>query len=269
MPIISEGSYFIKEIFEKREQIATLTKRDFQDRYTGSFLGVLWAFIQPLAMMLIMWGVFTLGLKVQPSGSVPFVAYLFTGMIAYNFFADTVSANAGVIQAYSFLVKKVKFRVAILPMVKINSGLLLHGVFLLIVMPILWASGVTPSLYWFQVLYYLAALLVLILGLSWLLAAIGVFIRDIVHVIGVLTTFGFWLTPIFWNLEMVPEPYRPYLKVNPLYYIVQGYRDSFIHHIPFWSYPLYTLYYWGVTAIIFLLGITVFKKLRPHFADVI
>jgi len=183
MSLISEGIQFIGEIYDRRKQIYDLTKRDFADRYTGSFLGMLWAFLEPLAMMGIMWAVFSLGLKVRPSGDVPFVAYLFTGMVAYNFFSETVSSSAGVIRSYSFLVKKVKFRVAILPIVKINSALLVHFIFLFIVMGVIMASGIRPSLYWLQAAYYMFSLLFLLLGLGWLLSALGVFIRDIANVV--------------------------------------------------------------------------------------
>lgn len=269
MSLFREGSHFIQEVYDKRSQIYNLSRRDFKDRYTGSFLGLLWAFLEPLAMMLIMWGVFSLGLKIQPSGKIPFVAYLFTGMTAYNFFSDTIGASSNVIRSYAFLVKKVKFRIAILPIVKISSALLLHLIFLLIVIAIIWLSGISPSLFWLQVPYYTLALLFLLLGLSWLLSAIGVFIRDISPVTQILLNFGFWLTPIFWNIELVPEPYRVYLCLNPIFYITQGYRDSFLYQIPFWERPVQTLYFWSVATLFFIAGIMVFKKLRPHFADVL
>ncbi len=269
MSIIKEGIQFISEVHQRRRQIYDLTKRDFSSRYTGSFLGLLWAFIEPLAMLLIMWAVFSLGLKVRPSGNVPFVAYLFCGMTAYNFFAASVGASSGVIKAYSFLVKKVKFRVAILPIVKILSALLLHIIFIFIVMAVIWTSGVRPNIFWLQTLYYLTCLLFLVLGLGWLLSALGVFIKDITHLTQILLTFGFWLTPIFWDRNMVPEKFQVYLCLNPMLYIVQGYRDSFLYQTPFWEHPVHTIYFWCVSSLILILGILVFKKTRPHFADVL
>lgn len=270
MALIQEGIQFIGEIYERRQQIYNLTRRDFTDRYTGSFLGLVWAFIEPLAMMCIMWAVFNYGFRAQGSSAgVPFIAYLFTGMTAYNFFQGTIGPSASSILGYSFLVKKIKFRIAILPIVKINSAIILHLIFLLILIPIIWISGVKPTIYWFQALYYMIALTFLMLGLSWFLSAVGVFIKDIAHIVQILLTFGFWMTPIFWNIEMIPEEYRIYLFLNPLLYIVQGYRDSFLYSTPFWEHPIFTLYYWGLSGTVFIVGIFVFKKLRPHFADVI
>ncbi len=269
MSMVREGVQFIHEIYERRGQIYDLTRRDFMNRYIGSMLGLLWAFLEPLAMMLIMWGVFSFGLKVRPSGNVPFIAYLFTGMSAYNFFSESAGASSNVIRTYDFLVKKVKFRIAILPIVKILSALIIHIIFLFIVMAVIWISGIKPDIYWLQSLYYLIAMLAMLLGLGWLLSAIGVFIRDIANVIGILLTFGFWLTPIFWNKDMLPAAYQKYLCLNPMFYIVQGYRDSFLYHIPFWQHPINTAYYWAFTTILLLAGIVTFKKLRPHFADVL
>ena len=269
MSIINEGIPFIREVHERRRQIYDLTKRDFANRYTGSFLGIMWAFLEPIAMMAIMWAVFSLGMKATPRGNVPFVAYLFTGQTAYNFFSSAVASSSNVIRSFSFLVKKVKFRIAILPIVKILSALIIHLIFLFIVMAVIWVSGIKPSFYWLQTIYYLIAMLAMLLGLGWLLSALGVFIRDIANVIGILLTFGFWLTPIFWNKEMIPPAYQPYLCLNPMFYIVQGYRDSFLYHVPFWSHPIYTAYYWAFICFLLLAGILAFKKLRPHFADVL
>lgn len=246
-----------------------LTRRDFKNRYTGSFLGLLWAFLEPLAMMGIMWAVFSIGLRVKPKGDIPFVAYLFTGQTAYNLFFAAVASSSNVIREFSFLVKKVKFRVAILPIVKINSAIILHLIFLLIVIAILLINKIPITIYWFQSLYYMCSCIFLLLGLGWLLSALGVFIRDITHVVQILLNFGFWLTPIFWDAKMVPEQYKVFLFLNPMYYIVQGYRDSFLYQIPFWQHPYQTCYFWSLALALLLTGILVFKKLRPHFADVL
>lgn len=264
-----DGTNFLKEVYDKKHVIYELSKRDFKQRYIGSFLGLFWAVLEPLAMMMIMWFVFSVGFKARPSGDVPFVAYLFTGMIAFSFFQDAIGASSGVILSYSYLVQKVNFRVSILPIVKVNSALVLHFVFALIVLAILFISGISPSLYWFQALYYLLAMVFLILGMSWLLSSIGVFVRDISHVVGIFLRFGFWLTPIFWNIDMIPKRLQIYLKINPLFYIVQGYRESFIYGVPFWKHPINGIYFWGLSSLLFVAGVIVFKRLRPHFADVL
>ena len=269
MNVFQIGFHFIREVYEKKFLIYELTKRDFKQRYTGSFLGLFWAFLEPLAMMLIMWFVFSVGFKSRLSGDVPFVAYLFTGMIAFNLFQDTISKSPGVIKSYAYLVQRVNFRVSILPLVKINSAFVLHFIFIFIVIGIIGFIGIRPSFYWFQTIYYMIAALFFILGTSWLLAAVGVFIKDISHVVSIFLRFGFWLTPIFWNINIVPVRYQIFLKLNPIFYIVQGYRESLIYKISFWEHPLYALYFWLLSIIILFFGVTVFSRLRPHFADVL
>ena len=269
MNIAKEAIYFFKEIFRRKFQIAELTRRDFKQRYAGSFLGLLWVFLEPLAFILILWFVFSLGFKANPSQDVPFVAYLFVGLIVYNFFVDAVSASTSVIRSYAYLVTKVNFSLSILPIVKIISALILHVVFILLVLVVLIFNDIVPSLFWFQTLYYLFAYIAFILGLGWLLSAFGAFIRDMAQIVGIFLRFAFWVTPIFWNITMLPEKYRVYLNINPLVYIVQGYRESMIYNVPFWHHPYSTTYFWAVTFLLLLLGSLVFKKLMPHFADVL
>jgi lipopolysaccharide transport system permease protein/teichoic acid transport system permease protein len=269
MAFYNDVKFFINEIFQKRYVIYELSKRDFQQRYIGSYLGLSWVIIEPLAFMLILWFVFSFGLRTNPGGDIPFVAYLFTGFIAFNFFQDAVSANSGVIRSFAFLVQKGNFRLSILPIVKIISAFILHMVFLLIVMGILLAIGITPSLYWFQTLYYIAASLFLILGIGWLVSALGVFVKDITHIISILLRFAFWLTPIIWNINIVPEKFRFFLKLNPLFYVIQGYRDSFLYKTPLSAHLSFAFYFWGFSLIMFIAGVLVFRRLRPHFADVI
>jgi ABC-type polysaccharide/polyol phosphate export permease len=87
--------------------------------------------------------------------------------------------------------------------------------------------------------------------------------------VGVLLQVGFWVTPIFWDINMMSTNIQFYLKLNPVYYIVQGYRESVIFAIPFWNHPLYTVYFWCITVGIFLAGLFVFYKLKPQFPDVL
>ena len=267
--LFREGIYFIKEIYRKRYQIIELTRRDFKQRYIGSFLGLFWAFLEPLALILIMWFVFTVGFRSSPSGDVPFVVYLFTGMIAFNFFNETVNASSSVIRSYSFLVRKVNFTVSVLPVVKLISSLVLHLIFIAIVLCVLCLSGFTPNVYWIQSAYYLGSVLFLMLGLGWLLSALGVFVRDISHIVLIFLRLTFWATPIFWNINMLPEKYRIIIMLNPLYYIVQGYRESFIYHVPFWNHTILAAYFWCVSTLLLVVGAIVFKRLMPHFADVL
>jgi ABC-type polysaccharide/polyol phosphate export permease len=112
-------------------------------------------------------------------------------------------------------------------------------------------------------------MLVLALGLGWAVASLTVFFRDMKHVVEITLQIGFWATPIFWNIQIMPSWIQNILKLNPMYYIVKGYRESFIYFSPFWDHPYQTLYFWVVTIILFVIGAMIFKKLKPQFADVL
>ena len=172
MPVIN----FFKDIFEKRDVIYGLTKQDFKTRFAGSVLGLLWAFIQPLAMMLILWFVFSVGLKMGLTRNIPFPAWFFTAMILWNFVSDFILTATNVFGEYSFLVKKINFKISILPVVKLLSSLVLHGVFVIILVGILIFYGYYPNLYWLQSFYFLFGAMVLSLGIAWMAASINVFI---------------------------------------------------------------------------------------------
>jgi len=109
----------------------------------------------------------------------------------------------------------------------------------------------------------------LALGLALATSALNVFLRDVYQLVTVALQVGFWVTPIFWDIQIMPEQAQWYLKLNPVYYIVQGYRDSFITFVPFWHHSLYTLYFWVVTGLVLIGGSIIFKNLKPQFSDVL
>lgn len=265
-PILEFG----RDIYQNKFVIYQLVKRDYKNRYIGSFLGFAWSIIQPVMMIFVLWFVFVKGFKSGPiNGTIPFIAYLTIGIIVWNFFVEAWAASTGVFQEYSYLVKKINFKIAILPVVKLLSSFATHIIFIVIGIIILIGSGVEFSWYWFQTFYYLFAVIVFILGLSWVTSCLQVFVRDIMQIINVILQFGFWLTPICWNFNIVPPEYQFWFKLNPMFYIVDGYRRSFLLNEPFWGNSENALYFWGVTLVILLIGVVLFRRLRPHFADVL
>lgn len=263
--------FFLHDIFEKHYLIGELARRDFKENYADSILGLTWALLKPLSMAFIMWFAFTYGLRVGKSSvGMPFICYLFTGNLAWDFFSGAFSGSTSVIQQYSFLVKKMDFKLGILPVVKLVSTTYINFIFFGIVILILILNGIYPTLYWLQMIYYFFAMVFLVLGLGLLTSAVTVFVKDVKHIVTILLQFGFWATPILWNPRMLPNSFQFFVKLNPMAYIVIGYRNSLVYSKPFWEESLgMTLYFWGLTLFLLFLGITVFKRLRPHFADVL
>ncbi len=260
---------FLKTIWQNKRLLWSLIKNDFRQRYLGNVLGIAWAFIQPTATILIFWFVFQVGFKSQPVDNFPFILWLVAGMFPWFFFAEALSTGTNSIIANAFLVKKVVFRVSLLPIIPLFSALIVHLFFIFFMLGMFLYYGYTPDIYALQLFYYLFALSILVLGLSWITSSVVVFFRDMGQLVSMLIQFGFWLTPIFWSMKMIPEKYHWIIELNPMVYIIEGYRNSMIYHKWFWEDMHMTLYYWSITLTLFVLGGLTFKKLRPHFADVL
>jgi len=263
-------SIFLKDLFLRRNMILELAKQDFRSKYLGSYLGILWAFVHPTVYVFILWVVFQIGFKSQPAGDVPFVLWMLCGIIPWFFFSECLGSATNSILDNSFLLKKVNFSVGMLPIVKILSALVLHAFFIFLIFIMFLAYGSPITLHCLQVFYYLFCTIVLLLGLSWITSSVIIFFKDMGQIVGMVVQFLFWMTPIFWSAKILPVKYLNMVKLNPVYYIVEGYRESFIYHVWFWEghYEL-TAYFWAVTGCIFVLGAVVFRRLRPHFADVL
>jgi ABC-type polysaccharide/polyol phosphate export permease len=260
---------FLKPIWLKRRLILMMSKREIKSHYVGSILGFFWMIIHPIVMITVFWFVFSLGFKVKPLNEVPFVVWLTAGLAPWFFFLNIISGSTSVIVDNSHLIKKTIFYPQVLPVVKICSSMITHLIFVLILIGLILLQGMPVNVWFFQSFYYLLCLLALSLGISWGMSALNVFVRDIGQVVAVSLQVGFWVTPIFWDILMMPPKIQQLLKLNPVYYIIQGYRDSFINGIAFWQRPVYSLYFWVVTGIILFLGAFVFRRLRPQFSDVL
>lgn len=266
-------SSLIKEVFHKRKLIWDLSKADFRKRFVGSYFGMVWMFVQPMATVLVYFFVFQLGMKsTPPVPNVPYVLWLVPGIVPWFYFSEALNGITNCLQEYNYLVKKVVFKVEILPIIKLISCLLVHGFFILIMLIMFLLYRRVPLVTWIQIIYYTFAASVLVLGLGFLTCGVQVFFKDMAQIIGILLQFGMWLTPIMYHESLFADKGTwiiTALKLNPFYYIVTGYRDSMLTGDWFWERPTLSLYFWIVTLIVLLSGLKVFKRLRPHFSDVL
>ncbi len=262
-----------REIIKKRRLIWDLAKADFRKRFVGSYFGVVWMFVQPLVTVLIYFFIFQVGFKsVPPVPGVPYVLWLIPGIVPWFFYNEALNCVTNCLQEYNYLVKKVVFQVEILPLIKLISCLMVHGFFVLIMLVVFGCYGRMPLATWFQIVYYSFAASMLALAFGYFTSAVNVFFKDMVQIVSISLQFGMWLTPIMYDADMFAgqAPWViPLLKLNPFYYIAAGYRDSMLTGSWFWERPRLTLYFWAVTAVVGLAGLKVFKRLRPHFSDVL
>ena len=260
-----------------RKLILNLAKNDFKKKFAGSYFGVIWAFVQPVITVLLYWFVFEKALNQRASDlrtgvSVPFVLWLMGGLVPWFYFQEAMNGGTGVLIEYSYLVKKVVFQFETLPVVKLISALFTHLFFVCFMLLVFTLMGYPPDLYTLQIIYYSFCMVILTAGLIYATSAITVFFRDMKEVVSILLQIGLWATPIMWTFESmtnIPGWALTILKLNPMYYVVAGYRDALINKIGFWEHPGLTVWFWVITLLILWLGTTVFKRLRVHFADVL
>ena len=261
------------EIWQNRRLILKLAGNDFKRRYAGSYMGVIWAFIQPLVtigLYYFVFGTIMKGARSSGSDDVPFVLFLTCGMVPWFFFSEALSTGTNALLEYSYLVKKVVFKISVLPIIKVFAALITHVFFVVLLMVMAVICGFTPNIHWIQIIYYTGCTFVLALGICYTTCSLVVFVRDLGQLINVILQVLVWATPIMWNIDMIQNPtLTSVIKLNPVIYIVTGYRDAIYGDTWFFERFYSTVYFWIACAMLFGIGAIIYKRLKPHFADVL
>lgn len=256
-----------KNVLQQRTLLVSLSKNDFKVKYAGSYLGFIWAFIQPICTIMVFWFVFQVGFKSAPVSEVPYALWLATGLIPWFYFSDSFSSATGTYFEYSYLVKKVVFQIEILPLVKIISAFFVHLFFLCFLLFLYLLQDVPLTLDLLYLPYFVLCTTFLVVGLSFFTASIVVFFKDLSQIIGIALQFGMWMTPIMWNESMFSQNVIDILKLNPMYYVIDGYRSCFVGGVT-WNLSE-SLYFWVVSTLVLFVGMSIFRRLKVHFADVL
>lgn len=262
---------FLKTFVLHRHLIWQMSRREVVGRYRGSVMGILWSFFNPVFMLTIYTFVFSVVFKAKwgagSDSKTDFAMILFAGLIVFNLFAETVTRAPSLILSNVNYVKKVVFPLEILPVVSILSSCFhtLVSIGVLILFRLIVGSGFSLTTALFPVI--IAPLLLLSLGISWFLAALGVYLRDVSQTIGLAMTALMFISPIFFPITALPEKYRGFVYLNPLTFIIEQGREVLIFsHFPDWGGLLIYYAFGCVTA---LLGFVWFQKARMGFADVL
>jgi lipopolysaccharide transport system permease protein/teichoic acid transport system permease protein len=215
----------------------------------------------------VLWFVFSVGFRTPPVSGHPFALWISVGIVGWFFLSEAVSAMTHSISSQSFLIKKVVFNPYLIPLSSLLSTFILHLVFVAILGAGCMAFGYFPDLHWLGMLYYLLCGVMLCVGIGYFTSSIAVFFPDMGQIVGFFLQFGFWLTPIFWSLDILPHQYAVFFELNPASYIIQGYRDSLLGEVWFWEKPYLGMVFWALCLCMVIIGITVFSKLKNSFAD--
>jgi lipopolysaccharide transport system permease protein len=262
-----------RSLWRNRQLIVQMTKREVVGRYKGSAMGLAWSFFNPVFMLIVYTFVFSEIFKSRwdgagaDGGKTQFAVILFVGMIVLSLFSEVLNRAPALIISNVNYVKKVVFPIEILPVVAIGAALF-HS---LISIGVLLAAFALFNgfLHWTAILTPLVflPLVILITGVAWILASLGVFLRDVGQTIGIITTVLMFLSPVFYPVTAVPERFRPFIMANPLTFIIEQAREVLIWgRMPNWlGLSAYTL----AACAIAWAGYVWFQKTRKGFADVL
>lgn len=261
------------ELWQSRHLIWKLARNDFKKRYAGSYLGSFWAMAQPVVTVGMYYVVFDIimgGNASRTAADVPFVLFLTAGLVPWFFFSEALNNGTNALREYNYLVKKVVFKISVLPIIKVIAATFIHAFFILVLLVVAAVYGYYPSVYTIQLFYYSACLFIFVLALSYTTCAVVVFFKDLSQIIGIALQIGMWATPILWDINTLgSKKWISVLKLNPLVYIVNGYRSSIYGRQWFFEDFFSTMYFWIVTVVLFGMGALIFKRLKVHFADVL
>lgn len=266
-----------QELLQNRRLIWKLAKNDFKTRYAGSYMGAVWALVQPVVTVVLYYFVFEVIFnnrsQMLANGiTAPYVLWLTAGLVPWFYFSEAIMQGTMALLEYNYLVKKVVFKISILPIIKIIAATFIHVFFAGVLLVLYLAYGGKVDLYLLQLPYYSMCMFIFVLALSYATCSVIIFFRDLSQIINILLQIGMWATPILWDLSFLSgenEKYQIFFKMNPVYYVVNGYRSALFEKTWFWQDFFSTMYFWIVTAVFFGVGALLFKRLKVHFADVL
>lgn len=252
----------IIELYNYREMLFNLVKKDLRTRYKGSFLGFLWTFVNPLLQLVVYTMVFSTIMRINVD---KYYIYLFVALIPWMFFASAIQGSTTSIIAGKDLIKKVYFPRIIMPMAIVNVAFMnmLFSMFVVVFALIISGVGLSVYILFMPIIMILEYLLAL--GLAFVFSALNVFFRDLEHILGIVMMGWFYFTPIVYTVDMIPKEYLSVFYLNPMTSIIMAYRDVLYYKQMPQFYTLGQIFLWSIGFII--VGYLIFEKLQKHFVE--
>lgn len=263
-------AHFSRMLYQNSYMIRSMVIRDMRARYVGSLMGFFWSVLHPLTQLILYYFVFAVILKVRLGpeyGGTSFALWLIAGLLPWLFFAEVVTRAPSTVLNQSNLIKKMAFPSEILPIVNLAVALVSHliGLSILLVFLLIFGDGISWKIFW--ILPYMLLAVIFALGISWLLSALNVFLRDVDQIIGVVVNIWFFMTPIIYPRHAVPKILQGFFELNPMFHVVEGYRMALLGKTAMDATGYAYLLFMSL-AVIILGGLT-FRRLKPAFADVL
>ena len=263
----------LKEQFEHFYLIRRLSLYELKSKNRSNYLGMAWEVINPSIQILIYWFVFgsirqRADITIAPGVEVPFIHWLLGGFILWIFFYKSTIDGSRSIYSRLLMLSKMNFPMSVIPNFVIFSHFYIHLFMLAITIIIFQVSGYFITIYYLQFIYFIFATFCLLFAISLITSTLSTIIRDVHMFLNATLRMMLYLSPVLWQLTILNEPLHTLMKLNPLYYLIEGYRSGLFglgwYFIEHWQ---YTLYFWGLVAVLFLIGSTLHMKFRRHFID--
>lgn len=264
--------HFGENVKKNKYMIVSMVKRELKQQYNGSLLGIIWSILNPIAIIITYYFVFSLVLKVRLGGSYGdknFTVWLVGGLLPWMFFSEAIIKSTSSVSANNNLITKTQFPSELLPLISVLTAMVNHfitlGIFLIIMVV---TGAISIKVTYITIVFYTSIILALSLGLGWILSALNVYLRDISQIIAIVLNLLMYFTPIIYSIDSVPAKYLKFLKLNPMYHITEGYRKIIFskfdigdvkHFIILILLSIFTL----------IVGKKIFERLKDGFADVL
>ncbi|QIL45645.1 ABC transporter permease [Vagococcus coleopterorum] len=255
--------------------IRRISKYEEKATYQSHYLGLVWQFLNPAIQIGIYYLVFGLGVNQGKSvDGVPFIIWMLIGITAWFFISSSILGASNSIYKQVGMVSKMKFPVSILPSVNISSNFVSYRSMMLLLLIAMFLGGVTPSLYWLQYFYYFICMIAFLFSFGILNSTITVLIRDYHIMLQSIIRLLFYLSGPIWNIEAMgqfagKDLILRIIQLNPIYYVIEGFRDTFLSRQWFWERGSQTIFFWLVIVILLILGSHLHMKFRARFVDFI
>lgn len=261
----------IKDHIDYRRQIIKLAKADIAKTYRGAALGWSWAIIKPTVTIFVYWFAMEIGIRAsKPVNGFPYFLWLIAGMIPWFYMNEMLYQGTDCFRKYSYLITKMKFPVSTISTFVSLSKMIINVILLFITMLIFMALGFMPTIYYLQIPIFVLLSFVFFTGWSLFAANIAAMSKDFSNLVKSFISAVFWLSGILWNAEEVKILWlKKLLRLNPVTYLVNGFRNCFINQIWIWEQPKRLMYFAIATTIMWMLAIWSYKKFRKEIPDVL
>ena len=267
---VSSLAYIVSVNIRSLDRTLAMARVELVKRYSGSMLGIFWSLVKPMIFIAVYWFAIQVGLRGnQPVGDAPFLLWFLPGIICWFFISDALTIGGSSIRSNSHLVTKMVYPVPTIPVFTVLSFFYVHLMMLGILTAIFVLSGYGLSIYFVQIVYYLLCTFVFAVVVAMMLSVLTAVSHDVGHMVKSVMTVLFWLTPIIWPIAGISGATRIIIMLNPICYLVQGYRNAFALHEWFFVEWQYGVYFWVLMTGLTLVTAYLYARLHKDFADIL